>query len=104
MVPEVRDLWPEFELFDCCAPELPAAEDILRCPSLGLVTGDGNMPAYRRWHARVIGRSTERWPAPEARSFPGLFFLRDAIDNCQVEITCLYRWGSCLRPDVPAGR
>ena len=95
VVPEVRDLWPEFALLDFCGPNPPAIEELSGLPMLGVVTGDGGQSAYRRWNAKVIGRSTVRVP-PEARRFPGVFFLKDGIGNCQKEVACLYRWGTCL--------
>ena len=95
VVPEIRDLWPEFALLDFCRPHLPGIEEISGLPALGIVTGDGRMSAYRRWNAKVIGRSTGQVP-PLRRRFVGVFFLRDDIGNCQKEVACLYRWGSCL--------
>ena len=96
VVPEVRDLWPEFALLDFCGPHLPGVEEISGLPVLGVVTGDGKMSSYGRWNARVIGRSTGRVP-PVDRCFAGVFFLGDGIGNCQKEVACLYRWGTCLK-------
>lgn len=96
VVPEVRDLWPEFALLDFCGKNLPGIEEISSLPVLGVVTGYGRMSAYRRWNAKVIGRGTGR-VSPEDRCFPGVFFLRDGIGNCQKEVACLYRWRTCLK-------
>lgn len=96
VVPEVRDLWPEFALLDFCGSTPPAIAEISELPVLGIVTGEGRMSAYRRWNAKVIGRGTARVP-PEACRFTGIFFLKDGIGNCQEEVACLYRWGTCLK-------
>lgn len=96
VVPEVRDLWPEFVLLDFCGRQPPDMGEASRLPTLGAVTADGRVSAYRRWNAKVIGRSPERVP-PDVRRFAGIFFLKDGIGNCQDEVACLYRWGTCLR-------
>ena len=81
---------------DFCGKNLPGIEEISSLPVLGVVTGDGWMSAYRRWNGKVIGRGVGR-VSPEDRCFPGVFFLRDGIGNCQEEVACLYRWGTCLK-------
>ncbi len=93
-VPEVRDIWPNFEVYNVCAPEVPAMEDFHRGRALGVVSGGGRAGIYRRRQVRVLGSSLEKMPAlQEERHIGDMLFLNAGAENDLAEVRWLYRHG-----------
>ncbi len=96
VVPEVRDIWPEFEVFDICSPQLPTMEDFCRSQAIGRVTGDGAMTVYRCHQVQVLGNASVE--LPEEMGFnSGMLFQNVGQSNDLEEVAWLWRRGACLR-------
>ncbi len=67
IVPEVKDIWPYFQLYGKLFDECPVMADLGKIPfakaennPAGVFGTEGNMRYFQRRNARVIGRNTEK--------------------------------------------
>lgn len=98
VVPEVRDIWPNFEVFDFCGPEMPTMKDFRQARVIDVVTGDGTMPVYRRRQARVLGNDIAGMTVLEEHICIGnALFMGAGVQNDQEELRYLWLRGTCLQ-------